>query len=245
MFRSRIQRLSFVIAILGIALVAFGCSRWVADPKNRPFNRTYYIPDYPITESDLLRAFVQIHHSCEWVSEQPREMQRAPVGKLVVDDRLLSIDVNCAMKQIETSGGRVPNDARFRFSLLFWTKQSDQLLIRECIRSDLCSEGEVQKDCGVMFREKILDAPFRELGIPVATAQATVNGCLKAEPRWCIETKRITRINVMPVLRSNYFNMIGASMLLFGMLGSVFNTPVAWVWRVSLGRLVAWIKVGN
>ena len=91
MLRSTIQRLSFVITILGISLVAFGCSRWLADPNNRPFNRTYYIPGYPITESDLLTAFIQIHHKCEWVSEQPKEMQRVPKGKLVVDDRLLSI----------------------------------------------------------------------------------------------------------------------------------------------------------
>jgi hypothetical protein len=240
-FNTPVSRASFVGAMAGVVVFAAGAYDWLDTYPNTFINRTTSIPDYPPPEDRIFRKSVfQIHRSCEWKESPPSGSNPYdPYGPVLLYDEILSLDVPCAERLLDTS-------SRNRAGILLaFNRRSHQLMLREEMRGtspSLPSEPKPMAAAALYHRHMATD--LLKAGVPELSASKVLDACTKSETKWCVENQRHTYIHLWSLLWSTWPLTIGFVLIVVGLAGSFFLKPLATVWHLTGERLFAWIKHG-
>jgi hypothetical protein len=157
----------------------------------------------------------------------------------MLHDEYLSLDTACAKTVLDL---RSYNTAG---ALLAFSTRSHQLMLRDA-RNDANYRASTDGSLSsvALYRYNI-GREMQKLGIQHADSLRMLDACVKTEAKFCMERERYVYVNFWSVIWSTWLLTVGFALLVLGLAGSLFLTPLAATWRASGGRLVDWIQRGS
>ncbi len=261
MLQTRTQRLFLISLILGVTSFSIGLYQWLQPYRHHWVLSTQYIPEYPLDYMGASReddGLIQRHRACEWTSgEHPEyaQMNSEASKSVVVYDQLLTVDNDCAKKQIAhleptalhyavgvTSSGAANPYWNAKLATKFWDYEN--LVLFRGISGTPYFGGEEPKS-GRDYYKNALKNELQKTGYGVATANAIAEQCARAEQRWCVEKNRLTHVHVWRIVSSDLTMSVGAFLLLLGIAGTLLSKPISWVWLHTGNAVIQWVKRGK
>lgn len=241
------RRTSFLVAIVGVFFFAFGFYWWLEKPENTLVRRTAYIPDYPVQVPDPQNHIIQIHRQCQWTNKLPRSGEQHLYerdGSIIAHDNLLSLDDQCIQEKLSNYQSIDSTiEKKIRFAVKF-AVESDQLLMREAFESIRWPDKWIPRSGLEIYKSQSIDV-LAKAGITKAIAEVIIPACIKQQSRYCIESSREVRSYVWRNFQSSWTMITGIALLILGLAGSLFLTPLTRLWDITGKRVFNWIRSGT
>jgi len=238
------RRASLLAAVIGTLILALGLYMWLREPGHALLARTQYIPDDPWRAPYIRDSILQIHRVCTWKNEPPPlASQSDPSGPLFTQEDLLSVDRSCAEDRLAKLGHPVTPQMPLA-GILAFNQRSDRLLQQQNLEERPFNSNEPYPSGAELYRARMVQLITRE-GVALSDAESTVNACTKSEHHFCVEAPRETRLYLWSVLWSSWITSTGTTLLIAGLAGSLFLTPLVFLWRLTGQRVYKWIKSGT
>ena len=246
MLTSKFERLSFAIAAIAFAVFGLRIYLWLQQPDHLFSRNTVSIPDYPFDgpfyRSRSQSSFIQNHRACTWTDVKPQDVNQSYDGPTMVTDELLSIDTACLF---DATDKLIAFDSLIQLSTfdLLTRKYGNILLLEDMSKkeSTLPKGNPSGEDIFIELATKALSKSGRS----VSASRETVNRCLAKKPVWCLETNRLTNVHVWSIVKEDFYMVASLGVFILGFVCAFFSAAMHWFWKISFGKILAWIKDGK
>ena len=236
-FKSKAQRIFFVLTIIGVLIFAIRLVIWLNINGHNIYNVTKDIPNAWTPRSSQSRiSIIENHTACKWVAKKPRAIT-VNDAKVMAEDTLYALSDSClsGLKRLKNS-----ND------LIFITN-GYELIQFELSSASNFSNDEPFSSSGEYGYFDYVENQSRLLspisGFTINKIQA--KKCLITKPLWCIEKSNNTYINATKIFLQDFYFKIGLFLIAIGFLGTFFSFVFFKLWKLTLGKLYNWVKSGN
>ena len=182
-----------------------------------------------------------------------------PAEPVVLNDNFLTIDHLCARQELALWQ---PSAVNYTYlpsnSTLnpFWDAELvggfwkyENVVVDQASRSIAAWWGAGDSAKGQQSGQELYKALLKEklekVGFNPKASRVISEKCIKVERKSCVERSRTTRFNLLRIVAADSVMFSGMALVFIGLAGSVFFSPLCWVYTRSLGRLWKWVRHGH
>ena len=237
------RRLFLIGFVVGILMLTVAVVVWSNEPRHSLLARWDRAPDRTAEGQQSHRAFVNIERSCQWQTTPPASYNPLTRGGPVpFSDETYSVDEGCIRNIIGAQKSYAALPATLADDLP--RPQSAVELFRLHAATRPWNSEEPLKGDLQLYRGQLMSSLGR-IGVEPTLQRAAAERCVRSVPKWCVVSKSEYYSDAGSIISETPQIQFALAVMLLGALGSFFPTQVSFLWRLSVGRLIQWVKEGH